>query len=517
MSRAPAFHYLSRTTMAAWWDLVVAQAAPRPELLRVAQAITHEWHGRHLGIFPPEALALAAALFFPAEVGRLAAPWTAVFAALDRVARPGLDVPVGDADQQAARGLLPAARQPALVLNRLAAPLWRRAQEQVGAVYLACDDETLPKPDAAALEQHRGALNAAVAALVAGAEAQTWLEETLWLLAREDSPREPLAVAGARLDPLGLRLLHDLVTALPEPPPLRLTNKAELRRAQRRVRDRAEEGYAGIHLTRRLEEVGNVLFSEFMQHRMVAADRLMNSGYLAYQRTPKRDPVRRTRLTALLPTAALAAEQAAFLKVCWLEAVMRCSFQALADDRLTTAMKFGFFDVHSGVVAHRCELQDLAVGDGRTLPWPAFRDLFLRRLGWPAFLFDSRFSDPTPAPLADEALLDGPRGGQTWRSFWEVETGTARQPVDSQRVLFLPAREQARVAFWQAVLALGLTAPHSRAFICWAPEQTNGAWTLQRLNGETVVIDGDHDGDCRLAAAALIRQWLVWWEGGLAA
>ncbi len=520
MSRAPAFHYLSHAAVAAWWDRLAAQEGPRPELLRLAQALLGQWHGRHLGIMPPEALALTSALFFPAQMSRLTAPWTAVFAALDRVARPDLGANAVDAvaeEHQAARGLLPAARQPTLVMNRLAAPLWCRAQQQVGAVYLACDDALAVMSNDADLESYRTAVNAAVVQLVTGSEARFWLEETLWLLSTEDRPRETVAVVGGRLDPLGLRLLRDLVTALPDPPPLRLNNKADQRRAQRRVRDRAEEGYAGIHLTRRLEDVGNVLFSEFMQHRMVAADRLMNSGYLAYQRTPKRDLRQHTRIIALLPTASFVAEQAAFLKVCWLEAVMRFAFQALSDHRLATAMKFGFFDHETGLIDHRSELHDLDLGESRTLPWPAFRDLFLRRLGWPAFLFDCRFGGPVESIHAESAASEGPRGGRAWRRFWEVEKGGTQPRDRSQRVLFLPAREQAREAYWHGVLAVGMAVPMARACICWAPEQTDGDWILQRLNGDRVVIDGDRDGDCRNVAARLIQQWLAWWQGGLAA
>lgn len=518
MSGAPVFHYLSHEALAAWWARLAAQTAPRPELLRVAQAVLREWHGRHLGILPPEALALTAALFFPAEVGRLHAPWAAVFAALDRVARPDLGFDAAASEEhQAARGLLPASRHPALVLNRLAAPLWRRAQEQVGAVYLACDDTFAAPASDADLDLYRNAVNAAITNLVSDVAALSWLEETLWLLSTADGPRPTDRPLGSRLDPLGLRLLRDLVTVLPDLPPLRINNKADQRRAQRRVRDRAEEGYAGIHLTRRLEDVGNVLFSEFMQHRMVAADRLMNSGYLAYQRTPKRDPLQRTQLIALLPTASLMAEHAAFFKVCWLEAVMRFAFQALADYRVATAMKFGFYDEEAGLIDHRSELHDLDLGKHRTLPWPAFRDLFLRRLGWPAFLFDGRFSAQSRSSVAETALGDGPRGGRVLRGFWEVAGGRAQPFDDSQRVLFLPLREQAREVYWRAVLSVGMAVPMTRACICWAPEQADGDWMMQRLNGDTVLINGDRDGDCRNVAAALIQQWLTWWEGGLAA
>jgi hypothetical protein len=104
-----------------------------------------------------------------------------------------------------------------------------------------------------------------------------------------------------------LRRLHTLVTPL-------------------RTRHRQEGGVRGIRVSRRLEDIHNILLSEFMNPEPLLVDRLLNSGYLVFEREPKREKLRDMLLMGIMPHCVRRQSSeimqqsqlsADFAKVCW--------------------------------------------------------------------------------------------------------------------------------------------------------------------------------------------------------
>ena len=66
-------------------------------------------------------------------------------------------------------------------------------------------------------------------------------------------------------------------------------------------RRRREEGYVGIHITHRDEDLPAMLLSELIMPKLVRLDRLLNSGFFALERRPRRQRVRDVLVIGMLP------------------------------------------------------------------------------------------------------------------------------------------------------------------------------------------------------------------------
>lgn len=513
MSHTLQFGYVPAEQARHWWETLLDEA-DGPLLhqahLRLARALVHEWHGDHLGILPPEAAWLTRILFFPADVDRPPSPWALVCARLEALRGAQNE---GDAESQearAARGVLLPARNPQLSLIRLLKPLWQQAQQAHGETFLFCEDDDPALVAEARLTAYRERMNEHLQSVSAAEATRGLFEETLWLLLDETPRSQP----SRRLDPLGTRLLAALEPVLPPAPPILLNEtRRRPRQATRKVRDRSEEGYAGIHMTRRLQDMGNVLFSEFMQHRMVATDRLVNTGYLAYQRTPKRERTHRTHVACVLPTMWLAPAQAAFVRACWLEAVVRFAYHALAHDRPATVFQTAFYD-EAGVVAHHgTALADLDLSAWRTLPQPAFRREFLNRTGWPSFLFDVQHgctAQRLPSLDASNALV--PELVTALRRFWKTEPATRTHSVTQQRLLVLPEPLRERGPTLIRDLLAGPLPKSGEAAVLWVPQSRSGLWLMESVVGGEAEPVAPADADFQRLAGRLMQHWLAWWK-----
>ncbi|CAM2009126.1 hypothetical protein [Acanthopleuribacter pedis] len=510
MKQGLRFCYLPAEQARQWWAaLRVAEDGPllHEPHLRVARALVHEWHGRHLGIMPPEAAWLTRLLFFPTELDQPPRPWAALCARLEAM-RGGADEDQAGLAARAKRGVLLPARKPRLSLMRLFEPLWRKAQSEVGETRLFCEDEGPAPVSAEELTAYRERLHAALALLVTAEATRGLFEETLWLLLDEQ------ATVVRRLDPLGPRLLDALAPVLPQPAPLSLKSARGVpRRARDRVRERSEEGYAGIHLTRRLQDVGNVLFSEFMQHRLVATDRLLNTGYLAFQRTPKRDRTHRTHIACLMPDRWVAPAEAALVRACWLEAALRFAYFSLAHERLATVFRFAFFNWDGAFAHHRTALSELDLSDWRSLPFPAFRREFLNRTGWPSFLFESGHSPARQAvPQLEEPLNLEADLAVALRRFWKPPAGDRSQTVTQLRLLVLPERVRTRGTALVHALSAGRSPKNCEVAVLWVPQSHTADWLLEVVGGGEPEVVSPPESDYQQLGGRLIARWLTWWK-----
>ncbi|GAB5387739.1 MAG: hypothetical protein Alpg2KO_07070 [Alphaproteobacteria bacterium] len=286
----------SRLVEAAARGLPVAEA-------RLMRAIVRRLHGRHIGITPELATALARLLTAPpvrsvlargsvtmgaeeaaAEQQRLvgAMPWSAALERMSLLHDPG------------GNSRLMPHFAPWWVVTRLAAPLIWRACEVLGqtAVFGA---DALNDGDGSGYTDYAARLKREVTALIE-AEDEDGMPELFWrdlahslagMMKRQTNSRGSADGGLPQVDPANLALMLRL--------PLRETRKRMSRKVvARRASDAAHRagihpqmmGVTGIRVASGVDEVDRMLSSEWLNPPAILADRLMNTGFLATDRPP---------------------------------------------------------------------------------------------------------------------------------------------------------------------------------------------------------------------------------------
>ncbi|CAM2068569.1 hypothetical protein SCOR_24580 [Sulfidibacter corallicola] len=416
MSGTPRLGLIGRET--AETLLEQACAGHSGAVARLARSVVRTLHGRQVGIPPAMAVELATLLALPGRELPRESPWYDVVARIDRelrVALPGRS----QVSTHGHRAAVLLAAHPGYSLFRLALPLLRRCTAGLGHTLLFCD-EPLPDTDGAQrLRDYQHALASHVKREIEDPATSGFWRDCAWNLARLD--RE--AVSGKRpvlhlpyQDPIATTLSHRL-TPLPLPE-VKREPKSSMSRPGARLRAtqaRREGGINGIYVTRRAEEMGQVLFSEFLQHEMLRADRLLNTGYLVHRREPKRRRMRHMFLATVVPAVAGTRVHLDFIKTCWLEAVARMVHQLVLNGLGRSEVRF-----IEGDRFGRCRQRHLGMNENESSRWAdapdfaAFRRQLLTGGGWGSFLFDSHqpFA-AVPAPELGRAM-GNPTGFSNW-------------------------------------------------------------------------------------------------------
>jgi hypothetical protein len=282
-------------------------------------------HNRHIGVTPKLMAELAPALLdaryrLPEE-----STWGIVFARLARaLVNPDDDAPASSKLEHRS-GLL-FSRTPVYTLLRVVAPLINEASRRIGSCCLFCGDEMDATIDAVQYEAYTVALAGELTQMARAENHDTlelfWRERALTLssLSRQQAGDG----AGSSLpdpDPVALGLLLRLRPEYGEGEEEKKLRKLTTLRRQRSTRQR-EEGVAGIRVTRREEELGSALISEFFNDSITRADRFFNTGFLSLEREPKRTKFRDLLIVGMLP-GDLEGVNGDFIKACWFDFIMR--------------------------------------------------------------------------------------------------------------------------------------------------------------------------------------------------
>ncbi|WP_316862912.1 hypothetical protein [uncultured Cohaesibacter sp.] len=147
-------------------------------------------------------------------------------------------------------------------------------------------------------------------------------------------------------------------------------------------------GVVGIHTSSRLEDVEDMLVSEFLLPPQILADKLLNSSFFARHRPP---PLNEQQQVMLMGTCLDDGDDAAvaLVKASWLEAVFRMAIALFENDLLGSEIRFGQWREGAGLAA-----SGIRVGDYKSLqnlnPFSATRfqmHRFFCDAGWlPGFL-----------------------------------------------------------------------------------------------------------------------------------
>jgi len=435
-------------------------ASPR-EILTAA--ILNALHDRHVGITPHQALGLADLLQNPNKQARAAAPWEAGLRRLRRVLQA--NVRLQTHDWQGIGFVL--AADPVYTIFRLALPWIERSVAMVGTSWLFCADEIKDQPEIT-LKQYLGYAANLTAKAVELAVADSgpldlfWQDRANTLASRSQSPWDAGLTDGSnRADGKHADGLtsHPVPSSLPDPdhaalaffyrltdPPEEISQYKSLKRSYSpvqmlKIRQRREGGMAGLRVSHSIDEIDQMAPSELVNPPEILADRLLNTGFLAYEREPRRQKMRDLLVTAILPfevtrqgegdSAPVDTHASNLLKACWFNCMT-----ALGEILLLNRLRRSEFRIIEGDVFGRMRtaafrLEWLAGLDGlevnmiRTGPMSEdlFRQKFLNNLHWiPAFLDRRRVHQLVPSTDLPVSQMDERLSAQinwvmaAWRS-----------------------------------------------------------------------------------------------------
>lgn len=506
-------------------------------------AILTALHNRHVGITPFLARGFAQLLANAQPHPELAAsPWGEVFTRLARAARESSETSSVRRRTQGAGLFLH--RHPSYAVLRILLPLVHHAcRTEVGTCLLFAEGDTEDDTNAEEYATYEAELTDGIAMLARDPKCVPLLWQELGLtllgLSQHENAASRLGAAPPELDAAGLgMLLHLEPAALPLDERVRALQRLPLpqrRRVSRRLR---EGGYSGVYVSRRLEDIDHMLLSELQQPRALVADRILNTGYLALERQPKRQKLRDLLLIAFLPFAPSGATAAGFLKACWFHAVLRLSL-VLREQRLTdTEFRWVEQDEHGRERTTAVRLSDLpeVVLAQAAIPTPAYVRTFLNALGWlPAYL-DTRTAATSvklnAVARADDDCADAAVrwGCAAWRSQENLPAGLALKSDDFALIHAMlcirgqmPADERPDGLDVLAQLRGGLQfgdAVDRHASITWQPALVTeiAAWRYTARGGSESVLfrpgeilgaaNGPVESDL---AGRLVRRWVGQW------
>lgn len=281
---------------------------------------------RHIGITPNLLCALAPALLRPHHRGAVTGAWGAVY---DRL----LDSLRSNAHQQSEQVAIAASltlsADASYVLMEVVIPLVQKACGLLGYACLLCADSDGATVKAAAYQRYDDELTAMITDIARNRSedfALFWRERayTLSSLARgEDDPT--MASLLPLVDPLSAGMFLRLQPLFkPEKEAARRRRRLSHLQQQRNLRWR-EEGFDGIHHSHNEEDLPHRLTTEYLYDPMTQLDRILNTGFLALEREPRRVRMRDVLIVAYLPHHFWRTVQGDFLRACWFDFAMRAA------------------------------------------------------------------------------------------------------------------------------------------------------------------------------------------------
>jgi hypothetical protein len=216
---------------------------------------------------------------------------------------------------------------------------------------------------------------------------------------------------------------------------------------------RREEGYVGIHVTHRDEDLPAMLLSEAMMPRLLRLDRLLNTGFYALERTPRRQRVRDVLLIGILPPALAGRAGADFVKASWVDCALRLSTLLRQHRLLKSELRWIEGDAFDRQRTCTFRLDDIPASDPADATvdlTQARREGLLNAMGWlPAFVDERAQWRETSAPSAAglgadlTPLLDSPAGQSVLPSWifesWRAQQARARHTASTARYRRRPA------------------------------------------------------------------------------
>ncbi len=312
-----------------------AFASLTPQKVRKANSILITLHNRLAGITPPLAAELASSLLEPYSSSRRSPLWEAV---IDR-----LQEEISNSKHSV--GIILNAL-PFYTLIRLIYPIIKEACSRISRSCLFCQDEIEDTLSIPQYNNYANELHTQIKKIAQDPDPSFksfWQDRAITLasFSRRVFMWETIPPGIPETDLAAFRLIMELHPHVPQTKPITLPNRPMLQPLKHQIMSKSQEGgYSGIHVTRRQEDLGDILLSEFINPPIVLAERLTNDGFLALHRQPKRENLRDVFLAALMPAHIQSSISHHFVKTLWLDFLSRISILLIQAKRIRSEFRW---------------------------------------------------------------------------------------------------------------------------------------------------------------------------------
>ena len=509
-----------------------------------AYSVLSALHNRHIGITPGLAIGLSGLLLEPGASRNAGNPWNDVIKRLEEeLSDTGYSIGV----------LLGSMASYSLL--RLAGPVIEVACRRIQQCFLFCQEEVNSGITLEDYTRYSGLIETEVKKMTQERDEffkLFWVDRAMTLSAYSRGVFQwenvPRGIPGTQPMSLGMMLRLKAEATNPRyvaPHPKPLTQPLKHRETSRTN----EGGFSGIFITRRQEDIGDILLSEFINPPVVLSERLTGSGFMALRRQPKRENLRDMLLVGIMPGEIGPKPSADFIKGCWMDLLSRLGMVLVQTGRMRSEFRWIEGDRFGGEKSCQFLLQDLPEAFVHSkdfhVPGPGLRKRFLMATGWmPQFIDTGTCFD----------IPEGVKGGggirrnvsdssmkwvfSTWKkqkenALWlnkESEMQSANvvkaKSIDTKRysvihiMVFLPASMRnaetvssaARLSAIYKGLGLGNTQGVS-AGITWVPQKLNALdqWGIDfRGIKETVLFPSSFKqlkGNIHHIAGRIVETW----------
>jgi hypothetical protein len=291
------------------------------------------------------------------------------------------------------RSGLVAGNAPVYVVQNLVKPIVREACAELGYTCLLCQDDTegaVTADEYAAYGASLERISSRIATQLAAGPLFATEHGNIVAALSEPSPfvRSRAVVPEIDRDSLALLLGLDAEIDFPERAS-RSTPTPSYMPKRRPAAEGPGGRVEGLRHTRGESQLGSIVLSEYLNHPLVLADRLLNSGYLVHERRPRRAKLRDALVVGLMPHQVRATPQGAFAKACWVDCMAR-----LARRLVSSSLQDSEFRWIEGDAAGRTRRTSFPLGqvpsDVPTTRHADFRDAFMTLARWVPDYFETR-------------------------------------------------------------------------------------------------------------------------------
>lgn len=495
-------------------------------MARTAKTLISSLHNRHVPITPRLAVELVPLLVQPTSTEWVEGVWSTVLQRLSKALSPN------QTGASKSAGLLLGAA-PAHTLIRLVQPIILEACKRQGMGILFAED---PIPGGMAAGPYHAWSEKMHHEVARIAEDTTglstfWADRALALAHVSNLPSSqnqshglPRLHAPSLAVLLGLETHNSPVTSRSRhPKPLQSPQK---HRESVRLK---EGGVHGVKMSRRLQDMGEMLIAEFMHHPVVQADRLLNSGYLSYRREPRREQIRDVLVVGIMPHSAQTGPAAAFARICWLEFCARLAYILCRNNMNRSEFRWLEGDRAGGVRQSGILLKDLPQthpGEQET-PHQQWREAFFKTAARiPEFLDENA---PFQYPPEDHLSQNSdPKTDEWWiRQVWTNQRDHRRWTLDENRQnrggqaqggLSQTSWSNTHVMVFQSANKKGLSAHglhqklrfkrRSGLSLTHTPQEIQSGWYLESHKAPARPLIQDQRTSVNGLASDLVQGWL---------
>lgn len=301
----------------------------------------------------------------------------------------------------------------------------------------------------------------------------------------------------------------------------------------RRVRKQKQDGVDGIQITRREDDLNGILLSEFLNDDVILADRLVNTGFFASRREPKREKMRDVLIAGIMPWYFSNSLNPDFIKACWFDALARFSLMLRGGKLLKSQFRWIEGDRFGQMRACDFFLEDMYTFEtgADSKPSRAYRGEFLSALRWlPSFLDTRDGHVPAKEANGSAKKKTGIEELKTWAySAWSKQMRKIADSPDMDTfsfvhvMVFLPShladsRESLEDSSHLGPLFKGFrigNRPGRNVSITWTPDKTEdlGQWAFAARERAVTPLfpSGDLQTGENKIAGKIVGTWYNQW------